>query len=46
MSEFLILAAFVVAVCATFLTGGLSVMVYIYITQGKQAAVEFFKREF
>jgi len=46
MTEFFILAAFVVAVCLTFITGGLSVMAYIYLTQGKQAAVEFFKREF
>lgn len=46
MTESFILAAFVVAVCATFITGGLSVMAYIYITQGKQAAVEFYKKEF
>lgn len=46
MNELFILVLFVVAVCVVFIIGGLGVMTYVYVTQGKQAAIEFYKREF
>lgn len=46
MNELFVLALFVVAVCVVFIIGGSAVMAYVYITQGKQAAIEFYKTEF
>ena len=46
MNELFILALFVVAICVVFIISGLAVMAYVYITQGKQAAIEFYKKEF
>lgn len=46
MSELFILVLFVVAACVVFIIGGLGVMAYVYITQGKQAAIQFYKKEF